>query len=335
MSAPSHQEQLTRMIGGFCVSQMIYVVAKLNLATRLGSGPKTPEQLAEATHTHPRSLYRLLRALASVGIFAEDGEGRFSLTPIAELLRSDVPASQHAMAVMMGEEHYRAYGDLLHSVRTGEPSFEAIYGKPVFDYLGEHPESARTFDAAMTSIHGRETSVMVEAYDFSKIGVLMDVGGGNGSMLIGVLQGNPKLQGILFDLSHVVERAKPALDWAGVADRCRILEGNFFESIPDGADAVMMRHIIHDWNDEKALTILRNVSRVLKPGAKLLVIEGVITQGNDESFTKLLDLTMLALPGGQERTEEEFRQLFEASGFRLTRIVPTTGEICIIEGEKV
>lgn len=176
---------------------------------------------------------------------------------------------------------------------------------------------------------------MVAAYDFSQIGVLMDVGGGNGSMLTGVLQANPKLQGILFDLPHVVARARAGIEAAGVADRCRIMEGSFFESIPEGADAYMMRHIIHDWNDERSVTILRNVGRAIRPGGKLLVIEGVVKPGNDESFTKLLDITMLTLPGGQERTEEEYRWLYEQTGFKLTRIVPTTGEVSIIEGEKV
>jgi hypothetical protein len=323
------------MIGGACVSQMIYVAAKLDLATRLAAGPMMAEQLAEATRTHPRSLARLLRGLASVGIFAEGPDGGYSLTPIAEELRSDVPGSQHAMAVMMGEEHYTAYGDLLYSVRTGRPAFDKVYGKPVFDYLAEHPDQAKIFDAAMTSVHGRETGVMVAAYDFSNFGVLMDVGGGNGSMLTGVLKANPKLRGILFDLPHVVARARPGIEAAGLADRCRIMEGSFFESIPEGADAYMMRHIIHDWNDERSATILRNVGRAIRPGGKLLVIEGVVKPGNDESFTKLLDITMLALPGGQERTEEEFRRLYEQAGFKLTRIVPTTGEVSIIEGEKV
>ncbi|ODU01123.1 MAG: methyltransferase [Planctomycetes bacterium SCN 63-9] len=332
---PSPREQLAQMIGGACVSQLIYVSAKLDLTTKLVDGPKTVEQLASATQTHAPSLHRILRALASVGIFEEGPAGTFSLTPLAEGLRSDAPDSQHAMAVMMGEEHYHSFGDLLFSVRTGRPSFEKIYGKPVFDYLGEHPDQARTFDAAMTSVHGRETDAMIDAYDFSGIGVLMDVGGGNGSMLIAVLKANPHLQGILFDLPHVIERAKPRIEAAGLADRCRVMEGSFFESIPQGADAYMMRHIIHDWNDERSVTILRNAGRASKPGGKLLVIEGVITPGNDPSFIKLLDIIMLTLPGGKERTEEEYRWLYEQTGFKLSRVIPTVSQMSIIEGEKV
>lgn len=323
------------MLSGFCVSQMLYVAAKLDIATRLASGPKTTRQLAEETNTHPRSLYRLLRALASVGVFAEGEGGTFSLTPLAEGLRSDLPATQHAMAVMMGEEHYQAYGQLLYSVQTGRTSFEKIYGKPVFDYFAENPEPAKNFDAAMTSVHGRETSQMVEAYDFSGIGTILDVGGGNGSMLMGVLRANPHLKGILFDLPQVVARARPGIEASDVSDRVQILEGSFFESIPAGADAYMMRHIIHDWDDEKSLRILRNVSQVIKPEGKLLVIDGVVMPGNGESFTKLLDLTMLTLPGGQERTEGEFRTLFEQAGFKLTRIVPTQGDVSVVEGKKV
>lgn len=335
MSESSPQEQMSRMIGGACVSQMIYAAAKLDLATKLSAGPRTPRQLAEETDTHPQSLYRLLRALASVGIFAEGSDGAFSLTAAAEELRSDVPASQHAMAVMMGEEHYRAYGELLYSVQTGRPAFDKVYGKPVFEYLAEHPDQARTFDAAMTSIHGRETRAMIDAYDFSTIGVLMDVGGGNGSMLTDVLKANPRLHGILFDVPHVIKRARAGIEAAGIADRCRLLEGNFFEAVPAGADAYMMRHIIHDWDDEQAATILQNVGRAIKPGGKLLVIEGVVRPGNDESITKLLDVTMLTLPGGRERTEDEYRRLYERTGFKLTRIAPTAGEVSVIEGEKV
>jgi hypothetical protein len=237
------------------------------------------------------------------------------------------------MAVMMGEEHYHAWGDLLGSVRTGETAFDRIYGKPIFDYLGERPEQAALFDAAMTAIHGRETQTLLDAYDLSGIHVLADIGGGNGTNLIGVLRRHPRMRGLLFDLPHVVERARQNLAHADLSDRCQVIGGNFFDSIPVEADAYFMRHIIHDWDDEKSTLILRNIKRSMPERAKLLVVEHVLPPGNEPSFGKLLDLNMLLLPGGVERTADEFRQLYERAGLRLARIVPTQGDLSVVEGE--
>ncbi len=233
---------------------------------------------------------------------------------------------------MSGEEHYQAFGELLHSVQTGKTAFDKLYGMPVFDFLSKNLEPAKTFDAAMVGVHGRETAAMTDVYDFSGIAVLADIGGGNGSLLTTVLKKYPWLRGILYDLPGVTERAKANLQAAGLADRCQMIGGNFFEAIPVGADAYLMRHIIHDWDDEKATTILRNVHRAMGEGGRLLVVEGVIPPGNDPCFGKLLDLTMLTIPGGKERTEEEYRTLFKAGGFQLTRIVPTKAEVSVIEG---
>ena len=334
MSQPTPQDQMTRMITGAWISQMVHVAARLGIADRLAEGPKTVEELAQATETHARSLFRLLRALGSIGVFSEDAEGRFRTTPLGECLRSDVPGSQWAMALMMGEEHFQCWGDLLESVRTGQPAFDRLYGKPIFEYLGEHPEQAKVFDAAMTSIHGRETQATLDAYDFSGIGVLADVGGGNATNLIAILDRYPDMRGVLFDLPHVVERARRNLEAAGVIDRCKPLGGSFFDAIPVQADAYFLRHIIHDWDDEKAGLILGNIRQAMPPGARLLVVEHVLPPGDEPSFGKLLDLNMLLLPGGVERTEAEFRRLYENSGFRLTRIVPVEGDLSVIEGEK-
>jgi hypothetical protein len=331
--APKPHEQMTQMITGYWVSQMVYVAAKLGLADRLADGPKSADELAQKTGTHGPALYRLLRALASVEIFSEDPSGRFRLTPLAESLRRDAPGSQWAMAVMMGEEHYRCWGDLLESVRTGETAFDRLYGRPIFEYLGSRPEQAAVFDAAMTAIHGRETAAMLDAYDLSGVRVLADVGGGNGTNLVGVLKRHPSMTGILFDLPHVVERAKETLEAAEVSARCHVVAGDFFAAVPVEADAYFLRHIIHDWDDERAGLILRNVRKSMRPGAKLLVVEYVLPPGDAPSFGKLLDLNMLLLPGGVERTEEEFRRLFDGSGFRLTQVVPTAGGLSVIEGE--
>jgi hypothetical protein len=332
---PSPPQQLARLVTGYWLSQAIYVAAKLGLADLLRDGPRTAADLAAVTAAHAPSLYRLLRALASVGIFAEDDQQRFGLTPLADCLRGDVPGSQRAAAIMAGEEHYRAFGELLYSVRTGRDAFEKVLGAPVFDYLAEHPEPAKVFDEAMVSVHGRETGAMLEAYDFSGIRVLGDVGGGNGSVLTAVLHRYPALRGMLFDLPGVGVRASANLRAAGLLERCQVIGGSFFEEVPAGADAYLLRHIIHDWDDERAARILRNVHRALGEGGKLLVVETIVPPGNEPSFVKLLDLAMLALPGGRERTEEEYRELFAAAGFRLTRAVPTSADVSVLEGQKV
>jgi hypothetical protein len=334
MTEPSPQDQLAGMITGYWVSQMVHVAAKLGLADRLVDGPKTADELAQATGTHARSLYRLLRALASVGVFSEGEDNRFRQTPLSECLRSDEPGSQWAMAVMMGDEHYHAWGDLLESVRTGQTAFDRLYDQPIFDYLAEHPEQAQVFDAAMTSIHGRETQAMLDAFDLSGVNVLADVGGGNGSNLIGILGRYPEIRGVLFDLPHVVERAGANLERAGLSGRCLVIGGDFFASIPVEADAYFLRHILHDWDDEKAGLILRNIRTSMPEGSRLMVVEHVLPPGDEPSFGKLLDLNMLLLPGGVERTEAEFRRLYEAAGFRLTRIVPAQGDLSVVEGQR-
>jgi SAM-dependent methyltransferase len=323
------QDQLARFLSGYWYTQTIYVAAKLGIADLLKDGPKSAKELAEATGTDPRALYRLLRALASLGIFAEEA-GRFCLTPLAECL---LDPSMKAMATMRGESQYRAWGELLYSVQTGKSAFEKVYGKPVFDYFSENPETGKLFDQAMTGVHGRETEAMLEAYDFSGIKTLADIGGGNGSVITVILKKYPAMHGIIFDLPAVVERTKANLLAAGLEGRCQVVAGSFFETVPAGADAYLMRHIIHDWEDDKSLVILRNCRRALGQGGKLLVVEGVVPSGNEPSVSKFFDLAMMVLPGGMERTEQEYRQLFEAAGFQMTRTVPTRTWVSVIEGE--
>jgi hypothetical protein len=325
------RQQLLEMLTAYWVSQAIHVAAKLRLADLVADGPKTAQELAEATKSEPQALYRLLRALASVDIFKEDNQGSFALTPTAECLL-DRPGSQHAVALMMGEEHFRSWGDLLYSVQTGKPAFDQIYGKPVFDYLSEHPEQAKIFDAAMTGFHGPETQAMIDAYDYTGINTLVDIGGGNGTVISTVLKKYPAMKGILYDLPGVVERAKQNLAAAGLGGRCQTLTGSFFEAVPKGGDAYMMRHIIHDWTDEQCQTILSHCRKVMPAHGRLLIIEMVIKPGNEAQPAKWLDLNMLVLPGGRERTEEEYRTLLAGAGFRLERIVPTPTEVSVIEG---
>jgi hypothetical protein len=331
-SAAAPHAVMMDLLTGYWRAQAVNVAAELGLADLLRDGPRTPAQLAEATGTHAHALYRLLRALASLGVFAEDEQGRFALTPLAETLRGDVPGSLRAVAVMMGGEHYRSWAELLYCVQTGQTAFEKLYGEGVFAYLAAHPQAARTFDAAMVGIHGRETAAMLDAYDFAGLGTLVDVGGGNGSLLTAALHRHPKLRGILYDRPDVVERARPALKAAGLEERCQAVGGNFFEAVPAGGDAYLMRHIIHDWYDDQCLTLLRNCRKAMTPDGKLLLIEAVIPPSNGPFSSKFLDLNMLVIPGGMERSEREYRELLAAAGFRLARVVPTATEVSVIEG---
>ena len=334
MTEGSAPQQLDQMITGYWMSQAIYAAAKFGIADYLKDGPKSIEQLADATSTHPGALYRLLRALASQGIFAEGEPRQFALTPLAEPLRSDVPGSKRALALMSGDEQFRVWAEIDYSIQTGKTAFDKVYGKPIFDYLGEHPDKAKIFDAAMVGIHGREADAILNAYDFSDVQIVADIGGGNGSQISQILQKHLAMKGILFDLPHVIERAKRNLEVAGLLDRCELIGGSFFESVPKGADVYMMRHIIHDWDEEKCLTILRNCHQAMPDTSKLLVAESVIPTGNEPFGGKFLDLVMLLIPGGKERTEDEYRSLFAKAGFELTQIIPTPTEVSVIEANK-
>jgi SAM-dependent methyltransferase len=330
------QDHLVRLMNGYWHTQAIYVAARLGLADVLANRrPRSAEELAAATGAHPRGLYRLLRALAGLGLFTEDDQHRFTLAPLAESLRSDVPGSVRSLAIVRGEWQYEAWGRLLDSVRTGRTAFETVYGMPLFDYLSRHPDKGQLFDDAMTGVHGRETAAMLEAYDFSGFATLADIGGGNGEVLSAVLTKYPHLRGLLLDLPAVAERTRARLAAVGLAERCEVRAGNFFEAVPPGADAYLLRHILHDWDDDRAVVLLRNCRAVLRPGGKFLVVEGVIPAGNEPSVSKFFDLAMMVLPGGLERTEAEYRRLFEAGGFRLARLVPTRTWISVLEGEPV
>jgi hypothetical protein len=340
--------KVMQVLTGYWHSQAVYVAAKLELADRLANGPRTAAQLASETGTHADTLFRLLRALASLGIFREVLESRlqpeesrlkpelqrsFENTPASEMLKKNIPGSQWAMAVMMGEEHYQAWGELLNCVRTGQGGFSKVYQQRPFEYLAQHPEQAAVFDAAMTSVHGRETGPMIAAYDFSQAKVVADIGGGNGSVIAEVLHTNPHVRGVLYDLGHVIERAKVNLANAGLAERCKCLAGDFFKEIPSGADVYIFRHIIHDWLDDEVVTILSNCRRAMKPTSRVVVAETIVPAGNDFAFVKWLDLNMLVIPEGRERTEEDYRRLFAAAGFKLRRVIETPAEIQLVEGE--
>ncbi len=325
---PSHQ-LLKQMIGGW-ITQAIHVAADLGIADFLAEEPQTAEELAQQTNTHGGALYRVLRALATVGIFAEDTDRRFSLTPLAECLRSDVPGSLRAFGIMMGAEFYQSWGELLYSVQTGEQGYQKRFGVPFFQYMTERPERHAIYDAAMM-VHGIfETEPMLDAYDFSAFRTVVDVGGGHGRMLAAILNRHPAVEGILFDLPAVADRSRTIISDLGLSERCRIVGGDFFSSVP-AADAYVLRHIVHDWDDKDAVAILRNCRDAMNPGGRVLVVETVIPPLNEPCFGKWLDLMMLIV-GGRERTEDQYRRLFQQAGLTLRRIVPTAHEVSVIEG---
>jgi SAM-dependent methyltransferase len=335
-AAPEPGELLGQLIFGKCVSMALSVAAKLRIADKLTDGPKSAAQLATETGTHGPTLYRVLRALAGLGVFSESAEGTFSLTPVGELLRSGVPGSMRGMADFVGSEwSWEAWGDLMYSVRTGKTAFDHVFGKPCFEYLTEHPDESEVFNEAMTGFSSMVAPAITEAYDFSKFGTIVDVGGGHGRLLATILKANPGVRGVVFDAPHVAAGAHEAIRAAGLADRCRAEGGNFFESVTPGGDAYMMMHIIHDWPDDKAATILKHCRKGVKPGGKLLVVDSVIAPPNVPDMAKVMDLEMLVLPSGLERTEAEFAQLFAKSGWRLSRVVPTKSPKSIIEGVPV
>jgi predicted O-methyltransferase YrrM len=325
---------LQTMITGYRTTQMISVVAKLGIADLLKDGPKGVDELAQVTNTYAPSLYRLLRAVASVGIFAEDDQRRFALTALAEPLRSDVPGSLRAIAIFAGELwRWQAWGHLLQSVQTGKTASHHAYGMEWFDYLAHHPEAGAVFDAAMAT--SERHHAVVAAYDFSKIATLVDVGGGKGILLAAILQANPQLHAVLCDTPQVTARAHEFLRETGVANRCEIVEGDFFTELPSGGDAYLLSLILHDWEDEQAIKLLESCHRTMNPQGKLLVIEQVVPCGNEPSLSKLLDITMMVETGGHERTEAEFRSLFTSAGFELTKILRTRAPECVLEGIRV
>ena len=326
--------QLMKMLFGFASARAIGVCAELSIADLLKNEPKTAEELARQTNVHAHSLYRVLRACASIGVFSEDGEKRFSLTPLAEPLLSDAPGSLKAFAGMITSAWvYQMWVELPYSVKTGKPGFEKVFGMPVFDYFLSNEEAAKKFNDAMTSNTEFASFAVVNGYDFSSIPKLVDVGGGHGLLLASILAKNTNLKGILFDTPAVVAGAETLLSDQGVISRCEIVGGDFFESVPAGADAYILKHVIHDWSDEQCITILKNCRKAMNKGGKILVVEEIINEGNEFSIGKFVDLQMLVVASGRERTEKEFRELFDKAGFELTRIVPTMSPFSVLEGE--
>jgi O-methyltransferase len=325
-------EQLNQILFGASLAAAISAAAELGVADHIRRGsPRSARHLAEATGSLEGPLYRLMRLLASHGLFTETRAAEFDHTALSEALRSDADGSYRAAAQMF-HRVFAAWSGLEHAVRTGQPGFDKIYGKPVFDYVAEHPDLGPILDAGMRSIHGYETGAMLDIYDFNGVRVLADIGGGNGSLLGAVLERYPQMRGMLFDRGHVAERARRSLGERGLSDRCEVLEGSFFESVPAGADAYLFRHILHDWTDAQCLQILGHCRKVIPEQGRLLVVECIVPAGNGRSISKEFDINMMNFPGGLERTEVQFRALFANAGFELSSITPTATMVSIAEG---
>jgi hypothetical protein len=327
---------LRQMIMGFRATQLIYVAAKLGLADHLRQGPQSPQLLAQAVGANQQALYRLLRALASVGLFAEMADGAFALTPLAEPLQADVAGSLRSLALLYGEEWiWQAYGRMLYSVQTGQPAFEHTHGQPLYDYLRDHETAGELFHQAMSGYSGQEAAAILDAYDFAGVTKVVDVGGGHGALTAALLQAHRHLSGVVFDLAHVVASAQQLLADAGVAERGQCAAGDFFAAIPGGGDLYLLKSVLHNWDDTAALSILRTCREAMAECARLLVVERVIPVGNRPAEAKLFDINMLVMLEGRERTECEYRRLFRAAGFDLRRIIATDSPLSLIEGVPV
>lgn len=334
--APPPHAQLIQMAMGHVVSRVVYVAARLNLADHLANGPMSADELAGPTGTHPRSLYRFMRALANLGILTESATRRFGLTPLGEALKTGAPGSARGAVLTIASDWWiRGCAEMPYSLETGKSGFEKSLGMPIFDYLAANPEEASLFSQTMVGFHGGEPPAVAEVYDFSTIKTLMDVGGASGHLLATVLSRYPALRGILFDLPHVVRDAPALLESRQVADRVTIQPGSFFESVPAGADAYLLSHIIHDWNEDQCLTILNNCRRAMGSAGRLLIIEMVLPEGDTPHPGKMLDLIMLIAPGGQERTADEYGTLLGKAGLRLARVVPTASPVSVVEAVSV
>lgn len=325
------QAAMQQMTNGYWSTQIIYVAAKLGIADLLENGPQSIDALARATQTHAPSLYRLMRALAGLGVFVENEDEAYATTTLGRCLVSGSPGALRARAILNGEDWYRGWGGLLHSVRTGETAFDHIAGMPFFDHLAANPETASTFNEAMASATEGAARAVADAYDFSRCRIIVDLGGGTGAFLAGILKANPQARGVLFDRPSVVAAAALLLSRAGVADRCDVVGGDFFEAVPSGGDLYILSWIIHDWDDDRSVAILKNCRRAMSGDERLLVIEQVVPPGNQPSLSKLYDLHMLALSGGRERREDEYRALLAAADLDLTRIIPTAVPRSVIE----
>ena len=324
--------ELRRLVNGYQVTQAIRVVVELGIPDLLASGPRTATDLAEAVSANEDALYRVLRALAATNLLEESDGRLFALTSMGQLLRSDALGSLGPWAAFIGRTaHWQAWSNLSHSVRTGETAFRFTHGVDVWEYRREHLDESNLFDAAMTAQTRSADKALIDAYDFGKYAVVADIGGGHGALIAAILNANPPMRGILFDQPHVVVGASDLLYAAGVADRCDIVAGSFFESVPTGADAYVLKAIIHDWQDAEAIAILEHCRNAMPADGRVLLVERLIEGPNEGREAKWLDLQMLVSAGGRERTRRQFEELLAKAALRLVSVTPTAESLSVIE----
>ena len=333
MSPEVAASRLMEMTIAHWAGELLLQAAQMGLADKFTANePRRAVDLADEYGMRHREFYRFLRALAGLGLLESAADGSFRLTDLGAALRSGAPgAARSAVIAMIGDLLKPAWKQFDHGLVTGDPGFEKAHGKSVFEYLHDNPGMAKFFSETMVGFHGREPPAVAEAYDFSSLGSLVDVGGATGNMLGHVLSRHVGVKGVLYDLPHVVADAPPLLANHGVADRVAIESGSFFDSVPAGHDAYLLSHIIHDWDDAENATILKNVREAMKPDGKLLIVETVLPEGDEPHMGKMLDMIMLLAPGGEERTASEYAKLLEPNGFRVTRVVPTASAVSVVE----
>ena len=326
------RRELQTLLDGYRHTALLYVAARLGLADLLADGPQSSVELAGMLGAHAPSLHRILRGLVALGMCSEEHDGRFGLTTVGTLLRADTPGSLRGLAILGGEEHSGAWNSLLHSAMTGETAFNHVFGMSQWEHRAHHPELNEYFNEWIRRGTTRAAGAVLDAYDFSRFHTVMDVGGGHGMLVAAILTAYPSLAGVLFDQPHVVAEAPPHLEAAGGASRCRIVGGDLFERIPDGADVHILKSIIHDWDDERSLAILRNCRKALKEHGTLLLVERFMPDRAEHNLDAIMmDVHLLALTGGRERSEAEYRTLLAAAGFTVTRVIPIRSGHRIIE----
>jgi hypothetical protein len=331
---PEHVQHVFQLATGILTVAAFRATLECRIPDKLAAGSKPVSELAREADVNEGALYRCLRAIATTGVFSEVSPRVFANTLASEVLRSDHPSKALDTALWLTNPfHLRSYAEFMHSVKTGETCVEKAVGVPCFDYFPTDPKCSEEFNNAMTSFSTMVVPSVLESYDFTGIGTLCDVAGGHGMLLSGILKKYPAMHGILFDLEHVVAGSHDLLRAAGVADRCETASGDFFQSVPS-ADAYIMKHIIHDWEESKAITILRNCAKAMRGDGKILLVESILPGGDEPHISKWIDVEMLALPGGQERNEAEYRELLEKAGLQLLRVIPNQSPLSVIEAVK-
>jgi hypothetical protein len=324
--------QVVQLAGSYVIARAVQTVAELGIADHLHEGSRTAAELAAVTGTHPPSLHRVMRSMAGVALFAEDEQGRFSLTPLGNALRSDAPGYARSAARAMGAPlMWRAFGEFRRALETGDPVLE----KPIFTDMSGSPEQAARVNETQMAFAGAEPAAVTEAYDFAGIRSLVDVGGNTGNLLTTILLARPALRGVVYDLPHVSTSARHTVAKRGLTERCDVVGGSFFDSVPAGHDAYMLSHVVHDWPEPKCLTILGNIRRVIPEDGRLLIVEQIIPTDNEPHPSKYIDLILLTTTGGRERTLDEYTALLAGGGFRIRRVVPTQMAVSVIEAEPV